>query len=531
MEFKKLKLKKWKLHPITTIILSIFVIMLISTLLSLFDFQVTYAKINPSTMEIENTHVAVEGLFNFEGLKFLVSNAARNFVSFTPLSTLLLALVGLSVAYASGFIDTFIQRKTFNLNNKAITFLFIFIATISSIINDVGYVVLIPLSALIFLANGRSPLLGITTSFCGVAFSYGASLFAGSTEISLVPITQQSAYLIDSSYHVGMLSNLFVIIISSIVLSIVGTIVIENVVLKRIGKYRLKEDETIYETKEIKLENVEKEQQLKLETEIAEKRGLKYAYIAFMFVLLLFIYAIIPGLPFSGFLLDMNESAYINQLFGDNSYFQDGFTYLVSFMFLIMGLAYAYGAKSIKSDKDLVEKCSLYLKDIGYVVLLVFFMSQLIAVFKKTNIGTIIVGLVANLIKSLSFTGLPLIITVVILIAFCSLFVTTQSAKWTILAPSVVPLLMQANVSPQFTQFLFRAGDSMTKGITPLLAYFVIYLAYLNIYNTEDEPITIRKALSFVTPYFIIISITWLALIIIMYVVGVPVGPGVFPSL
>lgn len=531
MKKKKTRLKKFTFHPITTFILLTLGVMVISSVLSLLELQVTYSRINSSTMELENTLIAVEGLFNFEGFKFIISEAARNFVSFTPLSTLLIALIGLSVAHATGFIDTFIKRGTLGINNKTITFILIFIATLSSIINEVGYVVLIPLSALIFLANGRNPLLGITASFCGVAFGYGATFFAGSTEINLVPITTQAAHLIDSTFHVSMLSNLIAIIISSIVVSIVGTFVIEEIVVKKIGKYKSNDEDLSTETREIKLETVEMEEQKRLEVETREKRGLKNAFIAFMVMIVIFMYMIIPNLPGSGLLLDMSESAYINQLFGENSYFQDGFTFLISLLFLVTGIAYAIGAKSIKNDKELIEKSSAYLKDVGYLVVLIFFAAQFIAVFKKTNIGTIVVASIANLIKNISFTGLPLVVTIIILIALCSFFITTQYAKWTILAPVVVPLMMQANLSPQFAQFIFRAGDSMAKGFTPLLAYFVIYLGYLNIYNKDNQPITIKKALSFVSPYCLIISITWILIVVFMYIVGLPVGPSVYPSL
>ena len=528
---RKIKFKKITLHPITSFILMTLGVMILSSIFSIFELQASYSKINPATVELENVIVAVEGMFNFEGFKFLISNAAKNFVSFTPLSTLLIGLIGLSVAHASGFIDAFIKRGTLHINNKTITFILIFIATISSIINEVGYVILIPLSALVFLANGRNPLLGITASFCGVAFGYGATIFAGSAEISLVPITNQAAYLIDSGFHVSMLSNLIAIIVSSIVVSVVGTFIVENILLKKIGKYKINEEELLGETREIKIELVEAEEQKRLEVETREKKGLKNAFIAAMIVLVLFIYMIIPNLPGSGLLLDMNEYAYINQLFGPNSYLQDGFTYLVSVLFFATGIAYAMGAKTIKNDKDLVEKASIYLKDVGYLVALIFFAAQFIAVFKKTNIGTIIVDFISNIIKNISFSGLPLIIGVLVLIAVSGLFVTTQSAKWTILSPVVVPLLMQSNVSPQFAQFIFRAGDSMAKGITPILAYFVIYLGYLNIYNKDKEPITIRKALSFVSPYCLIISITWILIVALLYIVGFPIGPGIYPSL
>lgn len=531
---KKVHLRKFKLHPITTFIVLILGVMLLSSILSLFQVQANYSKINTSN-ELENVVVTVDGLFNFEGFKYLISNAARSFVSFTPLSTLIIALVGLSVAHASGLIDAFIKRGTLKINNKFLTFIIIFVATISSIINEVGYVILIPLSALIFLANKRNPLLGITASFCGVAFGYGVTLFAGSTEISLVPYTEKAARLVDSGFHVSLLSNLFAIIAATIVISIVGTYIIENIVAKRIGRYHLlssnSNEEVGDETKEIKIQDVEAEQQRKLEEEVREKKGLRNAFIALIIFIVLLVYMLIPGLPGSGLLLDMNEKAYINKLFGENAYFQDGFTFLISFLFLVLGVAYAIGAKTVKNDKELIEKSSNYLKDIGFLAALIFFAAQFIAIFKKTNIGTVLVAFISNMIRTLPFGGLPLIIVVLILIGVSGLFITTQTSKWAMLSPVVVPLLMQNNISPQFAQFIFRAGDSMMKGFSPFLAYFVIYLGYLNVYNTEDSPITIRKALSFVAPYCLIISIAWILIVVLMYITGVPLGPNVSPIL
>ena len=527
---KKIHLRKISFHPVTMFIVLTLLVMLLSSVLSFLQIQANYSKINTSG-NLESVLVVVENMFNYEGFKYLISNAAKNFASFTPLSTLLIALIGLSVAHASGFIDTFIKKRTLKINNKVITFFIIFIATISSIINEVGYVILIHLSALIFLANGRSPLLGIVASYSGVAFGYGVSIFAGSAEINLIPYTEQAARLIDNTYHVSILSNLIIIIISSIVLSIVGTYVIERIISNKIGKYRILSDEKDSVTKEIRLSDVVEEEQKRLEEEAMEKKGLRNAMITFIIFILLFIYMLIPGLPLSGLLLDMNEKAYIRQLFGENAYFQEGFTFLISILFLVIGIAYGIGAKSIKSDKDLIDKVAVYLKDTGYLFVLIFFASQFIAVFKKTNIGTVIVAFSSETIRNLPFGGLPLIITILILMAISGFFVTTQISKWSIFAPTVVPLLMQNNISPQFAQFIFRAADSMAKGFTPLLAYFVIYLGYLNVYNTEKEPVTIKKALSFVSPYFLIIGFTWIMIVALTYIIGIPIGPGISPVL
>ena len=142
------------------------------------------------------------------------------------------------------------------------------------------------------------------------------------------------------------------------------------------------------------------------------------------------------------------------------------------------------------------------------------------------------VAWLANLIEYLNFSGIPLIILTLILISIGNLFVTTPGAKWLIFSPVVVPMFMQSNISPQFAQIVMRAGDSMTNGITPLLACFVIYLGYLNIYNFDKStPVTISRSIKIVTPYFAIISLTWILIIIGWYILGLPIGPGVYPTI
>ena len=528
MNKKKLKLKKFNLHPIVTFILLTFLVIILSGFFSLAGIQVSYNQINMINLDLETKLVSVENLLNFNGIKFIISNAAKNFMGW-PLSNLLFSFIGLSVAYASGLIDAFTRRITRKIDNKKITFIIIFLATISSIINDVGYVILIPLSAMIFSSNKRNPLLGVITAFCGVVFGYGTTMFVGSAEASLISDTTAAARLVSSGYHVQLTSNIFIMIISTIVLSIVGTFIIEKIISPKFLK--IKSRELSGETKEINLEEIKETEQNKLEIDSREKKGLRKSLIVGIIFIVCFIYMLIPGLPFSGLLLDTKETIYLKQVFGDNSYFQDGFSYMISLFFLISGLVYGHNAKIYKNLNDLISKSISYLSSSGELLLILFFSSQFIAVFKKTNIGTVFVAFCARLISELSFSGLPLIIIVMLLIAICSLFVTTPTAKWSILAPVVVPLMMQSNITPQFSQFILRAADSMTKGITPLLAYFAIYIGYLNIYNYEDEPITIKKAISYITPYFLIISIVWILIIVGWYILGAPIGIGVNSTL
>ena len=241
---------------------------------------------------------------------------------------------------------------------------------------------------------------------------------------------------------------------------------------------------------------------------------------------------LIPNLPYSGMLLDMNEKTYLNQIFGDNSYFQSGFTYLVTLLLVITGIAYGIGAKTIKSDKALIEEIGQKFSKTAYIFVLIFVVSQFVAIFRRTNIGTIITAWLANLLEYLEFSGIPLIIVTLLLIALANIFLTSPATKWMIFAPVVVPMFMQANISPQFAQIVMRVGNSMTNGYTPILASFVIYIGYLNIYNlNKKKPITIRKSLRMITPYFLLISAAWILIVVGWYITGLPIGPGVYPTL
>ncbi len=529
-EKKRLRLKKFYFHPITIFIVLSVIVVLLSAILSKFEMQATYSTINTNTNELETEIVAVENLLSFDGMKFIISNATTNFISFAPLGTLLIALIGLCIAEATGFIEVFSKKYLRKLTRTQLTFIVLLIATISSLINEIGYAILIPLVAVLYSSIGRNPLTGIVTAFCGVAFGYGVSIFVGSMEIALMDTTKAAAALIDQNIHISLTCNLFFIIAASLILTIVGTIIIEKIISPRLGKF--KEKESISKTEELRIIDLEEEEQHKIEREKLEKRGLRFALITAIVVIIIFIYMVIPNLPNSGMLLDMKEVTYLDQIFGKNSYFQDGFTYMISLFFIFVGIAYGIGAKTITNDRDILEKAGTYFSKIGNIAVLLFVAAQFISIFKKTNIGIVVTAWLARLIEYLSFSGIPLIVLTLIIIAISNLVLTTPSAKWTIFAPIVVPMFMQSNISAQFAQIVIRVADSMTNGITPLLACFVIYIGYLNIYNFDkNKPITITRAIKLVTPYCGIICITWILLVIGWYLIGLPIGPGVYPTI
>lgn len=533
-EKRKLKLKKFYFHPITVLMLMSLFILLLTLILSALQVQATYNTVNSTTKELEPTLVAVENLLTYDGLKSIISNSTNNFVAFAPLGMLLISLIGINILSASGFIEALSKRKLKKISKYQLTFLILFIGTISSLVSDIGYAILIPLSAIIYELNKRNPLLGIITAFCGVAFGSGISIFVGWTDVKLIPYTSNAAHLIDQAAHISLTSNLIFMVVASIIIPIVGTIIIEKLIAPKIGKYRFHDHITgeTLKTSELSITDIEEVEQNRIADEKNEKKGLRISLIIAIVMIIVFAYMLIPNLPASGLLLDKTENTYVNQLFGEQSYFHLAFTFLTSTFFIIIGLVYGITAKKIKNDKELVEETSARFKDIGMILILIFVASQFLAIWKKSNIGIIITSWLATLLSHLELSGIPLVIITLIIIALANIFCTSISTKWQIFSPIVVPMFMQANTSPQFAQLVMRVADSMTKGITPFFSFFIIYIGYLNLYHqTKNKPISIHKAIKLITPYFIIINLTWILLIVGWYIIGLPIGPKVTPTI
>lgn len=500
---KKMK-EKMTLHPIMTFIILILCTMLVSGFLNLLGVSTTYNKVNENGTYTPVT-VAIESMISLRGIKYIFSSTVSNFALFTPLSMLLIILIGIGIMEKSGFLKTAFTLLTRHLKKNTVTFAMVLICVLLSIVGDLGYAIMIPISALLFLHGKRNPIVGIIAAFAGLTCGTGISVFLTSVDSSLMKQTLYGASVLDPNYTLSTFAFIAIMTVAVIAVSIAVTEITERIVAPRLGKY---------EGKEEKEKDVSKR----------EMKGLVLALIAGAVYLIIFIYNIIPGLPLSGNLLDYSQTFYIDKLFGDNSFFSNGFVFLVTMLFVIWGFFYGIGAKTIKNNKDFCDDLGHSLDGIGKTIILILFASVLINVFKKSNIGTVIVASLANMFRVTDFGGIPLIILLFIIVAFVTLLVPTPIAKWSIMAGSVVPIMMTAGITPEFTQVIFRFAESMTMGLTPVFAYFVVYLAYVNKYNTEEKPISLFKTLKYQIPYTIGIGGILLALLILWYIIGLPIG-------
>ena len=358
---------------------------------------------------------------------------------------------------------------------------------------------------------GRHPSTGVCAAFAGITFGYGANIVVNGLDSMLSSYTGLAASILDKTYKVNLSGNLIFMIVSTICIAYLGMIVTEKYIVPKLGRYVFDESEyfdAMIVTKK-------------------EKKGVFIALLSSLLFVLILIYSIIPGLPFSGLFLYLKDSLYVDQLFGDNSYFSQGVVFLFSLLLIISGLVYGLRVKTFKNNKDLVDAMSYYLKDVASILVLIFFASQFCAIFKQTNIGVFIVSSLTELLNSIEVSGILLIILFFVITMISTMFIPASSTKWAILSPVVVPMFMQSSLTPEFAQAVFRAADSAVKGISPLFTYFVIFLGFLQIYNKKkDNAVTLTDAVGLMIPYAISYSILWFVIILAFYIIGIPIGIG-----
>ena len=498
--------KRKKFGPIMAFILLTVLTILLSGLLHLFNVQGEYVTVSKATNTLVNNVVEVKNLFSTSGIKYIVTHAVQNFVGFRPLSILIIVLIGIGVLEKTGFLKTFFTILTKNSKKNTLTFLLIFISLCFSLLGDIGFVVMLPVGALLFKYGRRNPFGGIIASFASLSFGTGINIFLSSNDSSLLSLTLKAAKTIDINYKIGAFFALFVMIILLIVTAFVFTYITEKKIMPILPRVEDEGEETVITNREL--------------------RGLVIGLAAGIVYILLIVYMIIPGLPLSGTLLDHNADMYINMLFGANSLFNQGFIFIVTLLFVIVGLGYGLMSKTIKTSKDVTESLAYSLDGIGSILVLLFFASLFTCVFKES--GIITAG-IASIIGGLKFTGIPLILLVILLISVANIFLPDSLTKWTILSATVVPVLMNASISPEFSQIIYSAGDSITNGLTPVFTYFVIYIAFLEKYNGKEIP-SIGSSIRYMAPYALYTAVIMMFVIVGFYMLGIPTGIGSYPG-
>lgn len=476
-------------HPATLFAIFAFVIIIVSGIASMFHLEV----IHPGTQET----IKPFSLLSVEGLHLILTKMVTNFTSFAPLGTVLVSLLGIGIAESSGLIGTSLRLLVISAPKRLLTFVLVFAGVISNTASEVGYVLLVPLAAIIFLAAGRHPIAGLAAAFAGVSGGYSANLLLGTIDPLLAGLSEEAARIIDPSYQVNPAANYYFMFASTFFISLAGTWVTEKIVVPRLGEYK----------------GDAKPEEIRKLTEL-EKRGLKYATVAAFLFLVFLLAGTVPG---DGFLRDPKTGDLLR------SPFMQG---IVAFIFLgagITGIAYGVGAKTLKNDSDVMKGMGKAMETLGIYIVLTFFAAQFVAFFNWTNLGLIFAVKGAEVLKASGLGDIPLMLSFIIVAAIINLFMGSASAKWAIMAPVFIPMFMLLGYSPEFTQAAYRVGDSVTNIISPMMSYFALIVAFLEKY---DKKAGIGTVIATMIPYSVAFLLVWTILLIIWITFGIPLGPG-----
>ena len=474
--------------PLTIFFLLSLMVILASAIAAAFNLSV----VHPGNGD---TIVAVS-LLTPEGMRRIFTSAVNNFREFPPLGTVLVAMLGVGVAEYTGFLSAVIRKIVLIAPSKLICPVVVFAGIMGNIAADAGYVVLVPLGAMVFLAFRRHPLAGLVAAFAGVAGGFSANLLITSLDPLLAGLTQSAVELINPNYQVNATANYYFMAVSTLLITLIGWFVTEKIVEPRLGNYT---GEAHYQMEQLS---------------VGENKGLRWA----TYALLGFIaFVLVMVLPAQGILRHPETLTIIP------SPFLDSIVFIIALAFLIPGIVYGRIAGTIENDKDIAKALSNSMSAMGYYIVLAFIAAQFIAYFSWSNLGAIMSINGAEFLKSTGITGAPLLILFIIVTMLLNLFVGSASAKWAIMAPVFVPMFMLMGYSPELTQAAYRIGDSTTNIITPLMPYFPLVVAFGQKY---DQNLGMGTLIAMMLPYAIAFLLGWSILLIIWFVLGLPLGPG-----
>ncbi len=482
-------------HPVTLFAIFALAVVIISAICAALGVSATGNLVSGG--ELKETTVTAVSLLTKDGLNYIFTSVVNNFTTYAPLGMVLVAMLGVGVAEQSGMIDTLLKKAVKATPAKLLTPMIVFLGVMSNIASDSGYVILIPLGAMMFHACGRHPIAGLAAAFAGVSGGFSANLLIGTLDPLLAGITQAAVDILDPAYKVQVMGNYIFMCVSTFLITILGTIITEKIVEPRLGKYE---------------DTAEGEDHSLMEISEVQHKALRNAGIAALIFIGIIVALCIPS-----------DSFFRNadgELLG-NTPLVSSLIPLITMLFFIPGVAYGKTVGKFRSDKDVAGAMAKAMADMGSFLALAFVSSQFINYFSYTKLGTIIALAGASALKSANIGLIPLMVIFVLFAAFMNLFMGSASAKWNIMAPVFVPMFMLLGYRPELCQLAYRVGDSCTNIITPLMTYYAVIIIFAQKYDKKAGIGTITATM---LPYSVAFLVCWTILLIIWLTLGLPIG-------
>ena len=477
--------------PALLFLLLLFVVWVISAIVA----PMTFTEIDPRTKQ----PIQVQSQLTGAAIATFLARMVTTFTSFHPLGVVLVSLLGVGIAEHTGFINAGLKSLLSVTSARLLTPVVVGVGILSHVAADAGYVLVIPLGGVIFYAAGRHPLAGIAAAFAGVSGGFSATFIPSSLDPLLAGLTQTAAGLLDPSRTVNPLANYYFTTASAALIILLGWFVADRIVEPRVKRLAIDGDLSKAATLQ--------------ELGPAERRGLRIALLALFAGLTALVAACWPATsPLRAPNGSLTDAAAPLML---------AIVPLIFLFFMIPGVVYGYAAGTVKSHRDIVQGMSKAMSSMGYYIVLAFFVSLFIYAFGQSNLGALFALKGAAVLQSLGMPAQITILGIIVLTTMVNLFIGSASAKWALLAPIFVPMLMQLGLSPELTQAAYRVGDSSTNIITPLMPYFPLVVVYCQRYVKGTG---IGTLVSMMLPFSLTFLAGWTVFLLIYWALGIPLG-------
>lgn len=472
-----------------------FILLLIVWVCSAIFSQLTYSHIDPRSGEA----IVINNLLTGESLTWFTSNMVKTFVGFHPLGVVLVAMLGIGVADHTGFIRAGLKSLLNITSPKVLTPMLLLIAIVSHSGGDAGYVLVIPLGAVIFQAAGRHPLAGIACAFAGVSGGFSANFVPSMIDPLLQGITQAAAQIIDPEITLNPLNNWFFTSASCLMVVGVGWYLTDKVIEPRLTNTVVDGDLADAPALEPLTDS--------------ERKGLNMALVSMIATAIFLVVTAFPD--------DSSWRAASGGLAASGSPMMASIVTLIFVFFLIPGIVFGYVAGTVNSHHDIVIGMSESMKGMSYYLVMAFFASLFISEFARSNLGALLALQGAGVLQSIAMPSGVTVVGVIMISCMVNLFIGSASAKWALLAPILVPMLMQLGISPDITQAAYRIGDSSTNIITPLMPYFPLVVVFAQRYVKDTG---IGTVVAMMLPYSLSFVLVWTLFLLGYWFLGFPLG-------
>lgn len=441
----------------------------------------------------------VVNLLSGASMTAFLSNMVQTFAHFHPIGVVLVAMLGIGVAEYTGFINTALRAMMAVTARWLLTPVVIMVGIFSHAAADAGYVLVIPLGGVIFYAAGRHPLAGIAAAFAGVSGGFSANFVPSAIDPMLQGITQSGAQILDPGITLNPLNNYFFTATSSLLIISIGWLITDKLVEPRLQAMALDQGLEDLPTME--------------PVSDIERSALRTALWSMLAAIALLVLSAWPA--------DSSWRGASGSLTEPGAPLMASIVPLIFCLFLLPGVVYGVRAGTVTSSRDVIEGMTRSMHTMAYYLVIMFFISQFLYAFSQSNIGILLAIKGAALLQSLALPSALTIIGIVFLTGMLNLFVGSASAKWALLAPIFVPMLMALGISPDLTQAAYRVGDSATNIITPLMPYFPLVVVYCQRYIKSSG---IGTVTAMMLPYSVSFIILWTLFLLLYWAIGLPLG-------